>query len=213
MVRKAEDVIIMENRIYAFVDNSNIFIEGQKHYGKIHGDHDLGRKYRLDFGKLFDHISKDKGEIFFDKNNVQYPKLYGSEPPKMDSLWKYLESMGVDVQVFKRNAFNKEKGVDFSLAWNASRLIFDTENEDNSNNFIVIVGGDADFFKVYDEGTKIGYNVEYYCWEHSASHEIKELPTFHNLTPYIDKIGYVEPTSFHHDFRDTNWSKKVPYDE
>ena len=138
----------MQNKIYVFVDNSNVFIEGQKHYGKIHMNPDFGHRYRLDFGELFKHISQKRGEIFFERNNIQYPRLYGSEPPKMDSLWTFLKNMKVNVQVFKRNAFNKEKGVDIRLARDAFRLFFETENEDNRNNVIVIVGGDADLLLI-----------------------------------------------------------------
>ena len=96
------------NQIFVFVDNSNIFIESQKVYEDIHNDPDIGRRYRLDFGKLFNYIAKKRGEIFFDLHDVTYPKLYGSEPPKMDSLWKFLDKLGVNVKVFTRNAFNKE---------------------------------------------------------------------------------------------------------
>jgi hypothetical protein len=206
----------METRIFSFVDNSNIFIEAQKSYGKLKSNRDQGRQYRLDFGKLFNHISGKRGKIFFttrSKNPVSYPKLYGSEPPKMDSLWKFLGGMGVDVNVFKRNAFNKEKQVDTALVWDVADLIFRTKYKgDNKKHVIAIAGGDRDFLKLYHEGIKFGYQVEFYCWEHSAAGEIKRLPTFHNLTPMIEKLGFIERYKFEHNFGEIDWSKVVPYD-
>ncbi len=201
------------NQIFVFVDNSNIFIESQKVYGIINHDSDIGRRYRLDFGKLFNYIAKKRGEIFFDLHDVTYPKLYGSEPPKMDSLWKFLDKLGVNVKVFTRNAFNKEKEVDTALVWDAAELIIKTRHQVNGNNIIVIVGGDKDFMKIYSEGKKAKYSVEFYCWEHSTSSEIRKLPTYHNLTPVIDEIGFLEKYKFDHGFGEINWGKVVRYDK
>ena len=204
---------MINNQIFVFVDNSNIFIESQKVYGEIHHDPDIGRRYRLDFGKLFNFIAKNRGEIFFELDDVTYPRLYGSEPPKMDSLWNFLDRLGVNVKVFTRNAFNKEKEVDTALVWDAAELIIKTRHQVNDNNTIAIAGGDRDFLKIYSEGKKAGYNVEFYCWEHSTSSEIKKLPTYHNLTPVIDEIGFLEKYKFDHGFGEINWGKVVRYDK
>lgn len=203
----------MNPRVYSFVDNSNIFIEAQKSYGKMKFNSDLGRRYRLDFGKLFEYIAGKRGDVFFTtKGKDTYPKLYGSEPPKMDSLWRFLDNLGVDVNVFTRNAFNKEKEVDTALVWDVAQLVFSTKYKDNSHHVIAIAGGDKDFLKLYHEGTKVGYTVEFYCWEHSTAGEIKKLPTFHNLTPSIEKLGFLEKYKFEHDFGEIDWGKVVPYE-
>jgi len=204
----------MKPRVYTFVDNSNIFIEAQKVYGKMKLNPDLGKRYRLDFGKLFSYIAADRGDIFFrtkSKNPISYPKLYGSEPPQNDSLWRFLEGLHVDVNVFKRNAFNKEKQVDTALVWDVARLVLLTQYNDNSNHVIAIAGGDKDFLKLYQEGASCGYKVEFYCWEHSAASEIKRLPTFHNLTPAIEKLGFIEKERFEHDFGEVDWGEVVSY--
>ncbi len=203
----------MNGRIYCFVDNSNIFIESQKEYGKMKFNSDLGRRYRLDFGKLFGHISGKRERIFFNDGNDSYPKLYGSEPPENDSLWRFLGDMGVDVNVFKRNAFNKEKQVDTALVWDVAKLVIGSRDKDVEDQIIAIAGGDKDFLKLYHEGTSAGFTVEFYCWEHSAAGEIKKLPTFHNLTPVIDKLGFLEKDKFDHEFGEIDWGKVVIYDE
>lgn len=203
----------MEKEIYAFIDNSNIFIEAQRAYAREnYAVGDLEPRFRLDFGKLFEHINSSRGNIFFDNNGVHYPKLYGSEPPKMDSLWRFLGHMGVNVSVFTRNAFNKEKEVDAALVWDVAKLVIKAEDDDNSNKIIAIAGGDKDFLSLYDKGREAGFDVEFYSWYHSACAEIKELPTFHDLTPIIKKIGFLERDKFEHNFGDTDWGKEVPYD-
>lgn len=206
----------MKKEIYAFVDNSNIFIEAQRAYAKKNYypiEIGLESKFRLDFGKLFSYIRDSRGNIFFTGiNERHYPKLYGSEPPKMDSIWKFLKNLGVDVSVFTRNSFNKEKEVDAALVWDVAELVIESKNEDNSNKVIAIAGGDKDFLSLYEKGIKAGFEVEYYSWYHSACNEIRELPTFHDLTPNINNIGFLEKDKFDHQFGDTNWGNVVSYD-
>ncbi len=199
-----------KRRIFVFVDNSNIFIEGQKIFGEMHCNRELGLRYRLDFGKLFEYIAGTRGNIFFETDSgTTFPKLYGSEPPKMDSLWKFLRNFGVDVQVFQRNYFNKEKEVDSALIWDAAELILTEVRKEGD--IIAIAGGDKDFLKINKKGQEKGYIVEYYCWNHSANEEIRYLENFHNLTDIIKKIGFVEKDRFEHNFGEVNWGKAVPY--
>jgi hypothetical protein len=90
--------------IFVFVDNSNVWIEGKKVSGRSQRPPlPSNRTYRVDYGRLLEHLRQGRtlGDV---------PKLYGSEPP--DSVWKVIESRGFNVQVFKRNIFNREKGVD-----------------------------------------------------------------------------------------------------
>lgn len=207
-------VTFMEKEIYSFIDNSNIFIEAQRAFARnnyVCGD--LEPRFRLDFGKLFSHINNSRGNIFFTNDSGNhYPKLYGSEPPKMDSLWKFLGRMGVDVSVFTRNAFNKEKEVDAALVWDVAELVIESKNDDNSNRIIAIAGGDKDFLSLYEKGKKAGFDVEFYSWYHSACAEIRDLPTFYDLTPNINNIGFLEKDRFEHSFGDTDWNNIVPYD-
>lgn len=198
------------SRIFIFVDNSNIFIEGQRAYGTLHYNKELGLLYRLDFGKLFKYIASSRGDIFFNtESGKAYPKLYGSEPPKMDSLWKFLTDFGVDVKVFQRNAFNKEKEVDSHLLWDAAELILTEVRKEGD--IIAIAGGDRDFMKINIEGQEKGYIVEYYSWYHSACDEIRYLKNFHDLTLVIEKIGFLEKSRFDHNYGEVNWGKVVPY--
>src|SRR5437870_13875282 len=95
--------------VYIFVDNSNIWISGKEVAGRsrttpVPSDY----WYRIDYGKLLDLIQgmRPLGDM---------PKLYGSEPPPVDSVWKRIKAHGFDVTLFKRNIYNKEKGLDMKM--------------------------------------------------------------------------------------------------
>ncbi len=201
--------------IYTFVDNSNIFIEGQKTAAIKKGSVDIGKRYRLDFGKLFEFIAGGRGEIFFARSKDRYyPKLYGSEPPKLDTLWWRLEQMKVDCTVFERT-WNKEKRVDAALIRGVSQLIY--KYKDDPKGIIALAAGDLDYYDlIFDIQEETGWSVEIYCWRDATAQKIRSLDCYHDLTPHIDEIGFYEKDKFEHlygDWEDTDWSEKVPYNE
>ena len=198
--------------IYIFVDNSNIFIEAQKAVARIKNDENIGKRYRLDFGKLFKFIANGRGEYFLKRpDNRIYPKLYGSEPPKLDSLWDRLEDMGVDLNIYKRK-WNKEKRVDAALIRDVEQLLYRYRRDPKG--VIVIAAGDYDYFDlIKDIQNARQWNVEVYCWEASTAKEIRQQSYFHDLTKHFHEIGFIEKDRFEHSFGDwnTDWSKEVPY--
>ena len=50
-----------------------------------------------------------------EKDDVGRAVLYGSRPPKNDSLWASAERHGFEVIVYDRNAANKEKKIDTQI--------------------------------------------------------------------------------------------------
>jgi len=107
----------MADKAYVFVDNSNLWIEGKKVAGR-HSKPAVpsNYRYRIEYGKLLEHVL-DGREL------AAVPKLYGSEPPPNDSVWKIIRAKGFDVKVFKRNIYNKEKGVDMRMGLDMGRLV------------------------------------------------------------------------------------------
>lgn len=69
--------------IWIFVDDSNIWIEAKKLVCKLKGFKAKDdRRLRIDVGKLTDVVAADRP--------VKHGILYGSEPPKIDTVWKKL---------------------------------------------------------------------------------------------------------------------------
>lgn len=170
----------MNNKVFVFVDNSNLWIEGKK----ISGQHQKPKipsngLYRVEYGKLLSHITegRDLGAV---------PKLYGSEPPPNDSVWKMIESKGFDVSVFKRNIFGKEKGVDMRLGLDIGKLVLSPEEKAT----IVLVAGDADFVPVVDDVHEAGWKIEIWYWAKAAYALQQAVDRFEALDASINNIGY-----------------------
>ena len=168
---------MQDDSAYVFVDNSNVWIQGKKLSGAAHGLPENNR-YRIDYGKLLQHVLDGR-------QLADVPRLYGSEPPPNDSVWKIIKSKGFDVQVFKRNFLNKEKGVDMRMGLDIQRLIFTKPMAP-----VVIVAGDADFVPVLEELHTAGWSSEVWYWNHCAVNLRNEAKRFCALDPAINKIGF-----------------------
>lgn len=170
----------MPDKAYVFVDNSNVWIEGKKISGR-------GRKpavpsnyrYRIEYGKLLQHVL-DGREL------AAVPKLYGSEPPPNDSVWNVIKGQGFDVKVFKRNIFNREKGVDMRMGLDIGRLVL-TEQEKAT---VVIVAGDADFVQVVEDAHAAHWKIEAWYWSNAAGDLKKVVDRFESLNPVVYQIGF-----------------------
>lgn len=172
----------MPDKVYVFVDNSNLWIEGKKISGRGSRPRvPSNRLYRIEYGKLLQHVldGRDLADV---------PKLYGSEPPPNDSVWKIIRSKGFDVKVFKRNIFNKEKGVDMRMGLDIGKLVLTTKPATS----IVIVAGDADFIQVVDDAHAEGWKVEVWYWSNAAGDFKKAVDRFENLDAAVGQIGFEE---------------------
>src|SRR6266567_8905068 len=93
------------------VDNSNVFIEGQKFSALTKGVHKIAGadkdpqdpSWRVDFGNLL--LAVSAGRV------VERAILVGSRPPTNDSVWKEAENRGFDVTVHDRGYSGGEKAV------------------------------------------------------------------------------------------------------
>lgn len=198
-------------RSYIFVDNSNIFIEGQRAAALVEGSVTRGKRYRLDFGRLFEFLNRDRQGTFFQLGAEQFPKLYGSEPPPLDSIWRVLEAMGVGLKIFRRNPRGVEKRVDAALIIDCTKLV--SKWQPSHDGEIVIVAGDADYFDLVGDAKAEGWPVRVVCWEAATAEIVRNLPEFTDLTPHLKTVGFFEEYEVKHSFGDVDWSKVVPYHE
>ena len=161
-----------------YVDNSNVFIEGQRVSAVQSGmarniyeamEHRiLDYTYRIDFGRLHDLISGP------DKCNIKRCMLFGSVPPPNDSLWDIARNAGFDVIKEERNFQNREKRIDTGIV---SAMVRDAHTiADRESDTITLVAGDGDFVPPIRQLVEDGFNVEVAFWEH-ASRELRESAT------------------------------------
>ncbi len=92
---------------FLYVDNSNVFIEGKRVSAVKQGIalsiedaiqyRVLDSNYRMDFGRLHDLIAGN------DPSQIKRAVLFGSRPPKNDSLWEMARKNGFETVIEDRN--------------------------------------------------------------------------------------------------------------
>jgi uncharacterized LabA/DUF88 family protein len=172
---------------YAYVDNANVFIEGQRVAAVVRGmalniEDAIRRRvfdfnWRLDFGKLHQ-------ILFGAKYKNGCAKLWGL-PPSQDSLWKLVESKGWQVSTYDRN-FEKESTVDVAMAYQIAK---DAAHIDKTSSEIIIVTGDSDFVPIVQDLVAEGYQVTLAFWNHAAS-ELREAAPFLPLDRWFAKLTH-----------------------
>ncbi len=138
------------------VDNSNIFIEGQKYSARSKGvskNNPLDRdpndpSWRINFAELLSRLA--------DGRKIYKAILVGSRPPQNDGVWQAAKSSGFEVTVHDRNASNQEKAVDTELVAQATEIICYAKEA----MVLVIASGDRDFIPLVSVAHRNGWTVE-----------------------------------------------------
>ncbi|OIQ65728.1 NYN domain protein [mine drainage metagenome] len=177
----------MANLLY--VDNSNVWIEGMHVAAFASGmvpdvwtavkgnicDHN----WKLDFGKLFEFAGGERKE-------VRKAALFGSRPPKNDSLWVAAKKIGFEVTTYDRNVANAEKKIDTDIV---ATMIEDSYEILQPGDEVTLVSGDSDYVPAIEKLKKRGIAVHVVFWKH-ASREIKEAATsFTELDQYLEHLN------------------------
>lgn len=171
-----------ERLLYAFVDNSNVLIEGRR-FAEMHrkGRSRLGPdkddSYEIDWGKFL-YVLGEKDA----RGLAEIPILYGSRPPPQDSVWNRIREDGFDVKVFDRNIRNKEKGVDVEMAMDIADLLHTV----SPPKVIVIAAGDADYVPAVERAKKKGWKAEVWFWSNAAGELKKTATRFCALDPHFN---------------------------
>ncbi len=177
-------------KTYTYVDNSNVFIEGQRVSAVKKGmatdikdasDRSiLDASFRLDYGKLHELICGDK-------KDVAAARLWGSPPPG-DSFWKMVEAKGFEVKTFDRNQQGKEKKVDVGMAHRVTKDAYTLVDKANSE--ITLLTGDKDFVPVVEDLVREGFNVCVAFWGHAAKELRDAASEFFDLDDYVDHLRH-----------------------
>ncbi|MFG3343384.1 NYN domain-containing protein [Glycomyces sp. NPDC048151] len=180
--------------LFVYVDNSNLWIEGQRlsavKKGLATDVNDATKRktfdntWRCDFGQLYKIACPDNARI-------GRSKLWGSRPPDDDSVWNMAKKEGFQVEVFDRNAGNKEKKVDTAI----TAFMIDDLHEfmkPDRGDIAVLVGGDGDFVPAFEILKNKGISVEIVFWEHGLSKELRDKADRHvSLNPHFELLSRV----------------------
>ena len=159
---------------FTYVDNSNVFIEGQRvsavERGLARDINDAMHRgitdphWRIDYGALHKFVCGGPSEI-------GAARLCGSVPPG-DSFWKMVERYGFDVQTYDRSVSNKEKKVDVTIALWMIKDAYSGTIERGVDE-ITLVAGDNDYLPVVEDLVESGHIVDVVFWSH-AGRELRE---------------------------------------
>jgi hypothetical protein len=175
---------------YIFVDNSNVWIEGQyasavfnkqaNNMAEAHDNNIKDNNWRIDFGKLLNLITE--GNL----TDIKKALLVGSTPPSADSLWKCAENKGFEVACKPRNAGNKEKGIDTELVHQIAECLY-TKAEDGD--IFILVAGDRDFMPSIQGIRKKNITAKLAFWDNVSTELRDEADDFISLTKNIQTIS------------------------
>lgn len=90
-MEKLDEDIINNGKVMVYIDNSNIFISTQKYSARkkkiLNGMWD--NNCRIDVGKLVNEGRQGR--------DIIHGKLYGSEPPVLDTVWRAIREKKIQV--------------------------------------------------------------------------------------------------------------------
>lgn len=178
--------------MYIFWDNSNIHYAGLDHVFPFKEPSVQRELYRTHFSNLLDLVANKRAidDIFF----------AGSVPPKGDSLWKHIQSIGITPSLLPRSLTDGEADTtDHVLQLALLRLVWDNPEP----NTIALLTGDgaginngqgflADAKRIAEKGWKF----EVYSWD-SACHGLlkkfaEENGKYVNLEDYYENITFIK---------------------
>ncbi|KUN75397.1 NYN domain-containing protein [Streptomyces griseoruber] len=184
--------------LYVYVDNSNIWIEGQRIAAVRSGAardirtalaQQITAPWTYDFGRLYG-ILCPPGE------NVGRSILFGSKPPENDSIWQRVRDADFEVETFDRSTFtNKEKQVDIALS---TRMMEDsfTYMKANKGDIAILAAGDGDFLPTIKSLQNRGLGVRVVSWSHAVSHQLRDTADeFIELDPHFDHLTRTMPAA------------------
>lgn len=177
------------------VDNSNIFIEGQKFSAKTKGivksspsERDIcDPSWRINFGGLLREIAEGQ--------EIISAILVGSRPPKSDSIWDAAKQNGFSVTVHDRNSQNEEKAVDTELVVQGTEIICTTPEP----GILKILSGDRDFIPLVSVAHRRKWFVEMWAFSNAynpGGEMARSVDGIKPLDNIFHKIGTYESPSW-----------------
>jgi hypothetical protein len=155
------------DQIYAFVDNSFLFIQGYKHVRSV-ASVPINKTPYVDYKGLKVFLAK-QGEV---KRVV----LVGSD--LAGSIMSQCQKLGITPFTLPKYPDFKtgkpeEKGVDHKLCWEIAKTIF-TNKDPLPNKKIILCTGDKDFLSVLPDIHTSNWAFELWIWKNSYSPKVRD---------------------------------------
>lgn len=178
--------------LFVYVDNSNVWIEGQRASAVAKGIAPdawtaqekgiIDSGWRYDFGRLYD-LACPSGTA------IGRSILFGSRPPPNDSLWERARSEGFEVEVFDRSPSGREKEVDTGIV---TMMVEDSFQymQAGRGDMAVLLAGDRDYVPMVESLSRRGIGTRVVFWEHATARALQEAASeFVPLDPHLSEIA------------------------
>jgi hypothetical protein len=162
--------------LFVYVDNSNVWIEGRRVSAVAKGlapslqdaidSGVVDPSWSYDFGRLYELACPPDAQI-------GRSLLLGSRPPDNDSLWEKARDADFQVELYNRNAANKEKQVDTGLTTRILEDSYEHMAARAPDVMVVVVTGDRDYAPPLRSVSKRDIRTRVVFWDH-ASAELKQ---------------------------------------
>lgn len=178
-------------KVYIVWDNSNIHYGGLDHVFPIKEPDQPRELYRTHFLNLLNLVVAGRtiGDIYF----------VGSTPPDTDSIWNYLDSIGIKHETIPRSAGGGENNTtDHLLQSKMLRLGFEPDK-----GTIALLSGDGagiykneGFFADLKRLHSVGWNIEVYAWDENCHKDMRAYAEanwkFTSLNSYYYHITFLQ---------------------
>ena len=174
---------------WIYVDNSNVFIEGQRTSAVQQGmaldiydamsNRIIDTGYRISFGKLYQFIAGSN------QQNTARAMLFGSRPPENDAIWDIARGAGFEVVTEDRNVANKEKKIDTGIVTQMTR---DAYRNAQPGDVFTFVSGDSDYVPTVETLINDGFQVDVVFWDHASAELKAACSNFIPLNPHLQTI-------------------------
>ena len=168
------------------VDNSNLFIGGQKLSAQRDGhgrNGEADHTWRLSYDNLFDYLANGR--------EVQQAIMVGSESEEHPGPWRAARKNGFQVIVHERTPGRGEKCADTELVVRGAELIATAEVPMT----LVVASGDRDMVPLIDAAHRHDWDVELCAFTNSYDPEGELAKAADHVRPLdeaFEKIGFNE---------------------
>lgn len=174
-----------------YVDNSNIFYEGQRFAAESAGEN--RNAFRLYFPNFV--------KLAVQSRSVREVVWGGSIPPPDDTVWSFLrEELAIEPELLHRADGGEQETVDHLIQLRMYRHV--RKNRASPGTIVLATGDGKGYYQedgfLYDvEGfVEDGWEIELLSWEHSCHKKLREFAENHgrfvSLDKYYNQISFIK---------------------